>query len=235
MIKKNRAQRWFVSCIDADTNRLASGQAASITATLSKNEGSFSATSDINPTEVGTSGTYYFELTANETNANTVDIVAVHSSAKYVMRPVDGERWSQLAADVVAANGSSILAGDFHFTVSAGGKLHQGELELVPGDDYVIADGTGILLTDGNFPDLTAFTSAKLTVRVGGVVVIDHHTTSSLDNSTKTVSFSMADTVSALLADYVGQDAEFDVEAHRADGSCKTIARGSAVILDPLD
>jgi hypothetical protein len=235
VIKKNAAQRVFVRCIDSDTGRLASGQAASITATISKGSGSFVATADVNPAEVGASGIYYFELTAAETNADSVDLVPLHSSAKYVISLLDAERWTRPDANLVSVNGSAVLTGDVNFTVSAGGRVQKGSLELVPGDDYLIADGTGILFTDGNFPDLDGFISAKLTVKMGPVVVIDHHSTSSLDESSKTVSFSMADTVSILLADYVGQDAEFDVEAHRADGSCKTIVRGPAKILDPLD
>lgn len=140
-----------------------------------------------------------------------------------------------LDANLVSVNGSTILAGDFNFTVSAGGKLYQGKLDLVPGDEYLEADGTAITFTDGNFPDLDGFISAKLTVKVGASVIIDHHSTNDLSEASKTVSFDVPEEVSILLADYVGHDAEFDVEAHRPDGSCKTIARGPAVILDPLD
>lgn len=94
MIKKNAAQRWWVYCIDGDTNRIASGQAASITATLCKDNDTFVATNDTNPTEIGTTGRYYFDLTANETNADAVDIIPVHSSAKYRVVPLSGERWT---------------------------------------------------------------------------------------------------------------------------------------------
>lgn len=94
MIKKNAAQRWWVCCIDGDSNYKATGQAASITATLCKDNDNFVATNDTNPTEVGTSGFYYFDLTAAETNADSVDVIPVHSSAKYRVVPVSGERWT---------------------------------------------------------------------------------------------------------------------------------------------
>lgn len=94
MIKKNAAQRWWVYCIDADTGYKASGQANSITATICKDSDVFSATTDLNPTEVDTSGFYYFNLTAAETNADTVDIVPVHSSAKYRVMPLSGDRYT---------------------------------------------------------------------------------------------------------------------------------------------
>jgi len=94
MLKKNTAQKWWVYCIDGDSNYKASGQAASITATINKDNDSFAGTNDVNPTEVGSSGFYYFDLTAAETNASTVDIVPVHSSAKYRVMPLSGERWT---------------------------------------------------------------------------------------------------------------------------------------------
>jgi len=116
MLKKNAAQRWWVRCIDGDTGYMATGQAASITATISKDSGSFVATNDTNPTEQSTSGYYYFDLTANETNATTVDIVSVHVSSKYRVEPLHGERFtSQLTATAVwdEAYSSHTTAGTF--------------------------------------------------------------------------------------------------------------------------
>jgi hypothetical protein len=94
MLKRNTAQRWWICCIDGDSNYKASGQAANITATIKKDNDSFAGTNDVNPSEVGTSGFYYFDLTANETNADTVDIVPVHSSSKYRVVPLSGDRWT---------------------------------------------------------------------------------------------------------------------------------------------
>lgn len=234
MIRRNRAQRWFVYCIDSDTGRLASGQAASITATLCKDNDSFVATADVNPTEVGTTGRYFFELTAAETNAAAVDIVPVHSSAKYVILPVDGERWTRLDANVVAANDSPVLVGDFNFAVSAGGKMVNNVLDLVPGDEYIEADATAVTFTDSRFPDLDLFTSAELTVYVAGTAVVDHVSTTSLDDATKTISVELTEAQTSLLLDYVGENATFDLELVRADSTRKTVARGPANVLDPL-
>lgn len=234
MIRRNKAQRWFVYCIDSTTGRLASGQAASVTATISKDDGSFVATADLNPTEVGTTGRYFFELTAAETNATAVDIVPVHSGADYVVGPINGERWTRLDSNVVTANGENILTGDFNFAVSAGGRLVNRVLELVPGDEYIDADATAVSFTDSRFPDLTLFDSAELTVFIAGVAVVDHISTTNLDEASKTVSVELTEAQTLLLADHVGAEASFDLELVRADATKKTVARGPVNILDPL-
>jgi hypothetical protein len=94
MLKKNTAQKWWVYCIDSSDGKLASGQAANITASFYTPADVLTATSDVNPTEAGTTGYYFFNLTAGETNFNTVDIIANHSNSKYVVLPLHGERWT---------------------------------------------------------------------------------------------------------------------------------------------
>lgn len=234
MIKRNTAQRWFVYCVDADTGYRATGQAANITASFCKDNDVFSATSDVNPTEVGTSGFYFFNLTAAETNAGAVDIVPTHSNAKYVVVPINGERWTRLDTNVTTVNGTSILVGDLNFAVSAGGKMVGSTLDLVPGDEYQLADDTAISFTDSRFPDLTLFDSAELTVYVAGVAVVDHVSTVLLDESTKTINVELTEAQTGLLLASVGEDAQYDLELVRADTTRKTIARGPARVLDPL-
>lgn len=234
MIKRNTAQRWFVYCVDADTGYRATGQAANITASLSKDSGNFVATNDVNPTEVGTSGCYFFDLTAAETNASAVDIVPAHSNVKYVVRPLSGERWTHLDTNVVTVNGTSVLVGDLNFAVSAGGKMVNETLELVPGDRYYANDDTAITFTDSRFPDLDLFTQAEFTVYVAGGPVIDHVSTVLMSDATKTIKVELTQAQTLLLTSYVGEDAFFDLELVRADDTRKTVARGPVNILDPL-
>lgn len=234
MIRRNRAQRWWVYVIDGDTGYRATGQAASVTATICKDSDAFVATTDVNPTEVGTSGYYYFDLTAAETNAASVDIVPVHSSSKYVVVPLDSERWTRVDANVVSANDTAVLVGDLNFTVSAGGRMVNKTLDLVPGDEYQEADGTGVSFTDSRFPDLDLFSTAELTVTVNGTAVLDHISTASLDEASKTVTVELTEAQTTLLASYTGLDAFFDLELVRADATRKTVARGPVNVLDPL-
>jgi hypothetical protein len=137
-------------------------------------------------------------------------------------------------ANIVSANGHPVLVGDLNFAVSAGGKMVNNVLEIVPGDKYDADDDTAITFTDSRFPDLDLFTSAELTVYVAGVQVVDHISTLLLDEATKTISVELTQAQTNLLLDYVGEDATFDLELVRADSTRKTIARGPANILDPL-
>lgn len=184
MIKKNTAQRWWVYCIDGDTGRIATGQAASITATICKDSDSFVATNDVNPTEVETSGYYFFELTANETNATSVDIIPVHSSAKYVVVPLHGERWTidaswsssnsaQLAGIFNKVNGAPIVLSSTATNVFSGnpitiyrGSEHSSTTPLGPltfnvSNSYNVAGWTGTLKI---FQKYGSATSATISV-----------------------------------------------------------------------
>jgi len=55
-----------------DSSGVVTGDAANITCTLSLDNGTPTATNDVNPTEIGTTGVYYFALTQAETNAETI-------------------------------------------------------------------------------------------------------------------------------------------------------------------
>jgi hypothetical protein len=137
-------------------------------------------------------------------------------------------------ANIVSANGLPVLTGQFNFAVSAGGRMINNVLDIVPGDEYIAADNTAVSFTDSKFPNLSLFDSAELTVSVAGVAVVDHVSTTELDNSSKTVSVELTEAQTTLLADYVGEDAFFDLELVRADATKKTVARGPVNILDPL-
>lgn len=141
---------------------------------------------------------------------------------------------STVNANVVSVNGTNILVGDLNFAVSAGGKMVNDTLYIVPGDKYDADDDTAITFTDSRFPDLDLFTSAELTVYVAGVQVVDHISTLLLDEATKTISVELTEAQTNLLLDYVGEDATFDLELVRADSTRKTVARGPAEVLDPL-
>lgn len=234
MIRRNLAQRYFVYCVKPEASGLESGQELSISAVLSKDAGAFVATNDAHPTEVGETGVYYFNLTAAETNAASVDIVCYHASSAYAVLPMDSERWTRVDTNVTTVNGTNILVGDLNFAVSAGGQMVNDTLYIVPGDKYDADDDTAITFTDSRFPDLDLFTSAELTVYVAGVQVVDHISTLLLDEATKTISVELTEAQTNLLLDYVGEDATFDLELVRADSTRKTVARGPANVLDPL-
>lgn len=87
-LKKNVAgQKIIVYAYDLDNETGKTGDAANITASISKDGGAFAATNDTNPTEIGL-GSYAFDLTQSETNADLVFLVASSSTANIQINPV---------------------------------------------------------------------------------------------------------------------------------------------------
>lgn len=79
--KKNTSgQEWQVFAFDTTTNLPETGDAANITAKISKDGGALTATNDTNPTEEE-GGFYSFTLTQAETNADKLFIVADSGTA----------------------------------------------------------------------------------------------------------------------------------------------------------
>jgi len=76
----NRPDQQF-HVIAFDANGRVSGQAANITATLSIDGGAYAALNDTNPTEIGTTGEYVFDLTQAETNGYALSFVPVVATA----------------------------------------------------------------------------------------------------------------------------------------------------------
>jgi hypothetical protein len=78
---------------DLYTETAKTGNAASITAVISKDCGAFSATNDVNPTEVDVAGTpkgfYQFELSQAETNADHIIFVPVSATAGVKLKALD--------------------------------------------------------------------------------------------------------------------------------------------------
>jgi hypothetical protein len=87
-LKKNVAsQIVIVYAYDLDNEQGKTGDAANITAQISKDGAAFASTNDTNPTEIGL-GSYAFTLTQAETNADLVFIVASTTTANIQINPV---------------------------------------------------------------------------------------------------------------------------------------------------
>ena len=86
---KNQSNQKLVFVVkDFYSGLLVSGDASNITATISKDGGAFSALSDVNPDEIGSSGFYYFTLTQDETNADAIIFNIVSSTSTSVIDPI---------------------------------------------------------------------------------------------------------------------------------------------------
>lgn len=88
MLFKNIAgQKAIVYAYDGAADAAKTGDAANITATISKDGGPPAASSDVNPTEVG-GGLYAFDLSQAETNCDLMALVATSATAHVRIDPV---------------------------------------------------------------------------------------------------------------------------------------------------
>lgn len=92
ILKKNIAdQKIAVYAWDGAAGAPKTGDAANITAYISKDGGGAVATNDVNPAELDSTnmkGIYVFDLTEAETNADLIMVSAVSATADVVIRPV---------------------------------------------------------------------------------------------------------------------------------------------------
>ena len=85
-LQKNVAsQRWYVYAYDRTDDTPKTGDAANISASLSKDGGAAASTNDANPTELS-SGYYVFELTQEETNAEVLCLIPITPTADIQVR-----------------------------------------------------------------------------------------------------------------------------------------------------
>lgn len=91
MFKNTASQKLAVFAWDAATGAAKTGDAANITAQISKDGGACAAVADTNPTELDATnapGVYLFDLSQAETNADLIVFCADSSTANIQIRPV---------------------------------------------------------------------------------------------------------------------------------------------------
>lgn len=155
MIFKNQSSSTgrgvYVFAYDTSANAAKSGDAANITATISKDGGSTSAVSDTNPTEIA-SGVYWFDLTQSEVNCNA-GVVIPSSSTANVELDVVAFTTEQELVDLIW---DEVLTGATHNVNNSSGKrlrqieaafvLHSGTAQA--GASNTITLDTGAVATD---------------------------------------------------------------------------------------
>jgi hypothetical protein len=91
LYKNVASQKLAVFAWDTANDAPKTGDAANITAQISKDGGATAATNDTNPSELDATdapGMYLFDLTQNETNADLVIVCAVSGTSAIVLEPV---------------------------------------------------------------------------------------------------------------------------------------------------
>ena len=177
LYKNQASQKIAVYAYDpttaAGTDPSKTGNAASITAQISKDGATSAATNDVNPTELDATdhpGVYIFDLTTAETNADLINISAVSATANILLDTVQvlttpGTN-SAVAASVAGSVGS--VTGAVGSVTGAVGSV-TGAVGSVTGhtaqtgDTYALANGaSGFVAIAGNVTTLLGRIPAAL-------------------------------------------------------------------------
>ncbi len=137
----------FDPTVAAGTDPAKTGDAANITAKISKDGGTPAATNDVNPTQLHATnnpGIYIFDLTEAETNADLIMISAASSTTNILLDPVE-----ILTTDDPTNN--ALITGNVNDGTPAAGNF-DGDAGLSGTDDFY--NGAVLLFTDGTLKGL---------------------------------------------------------------------------------
>jgi hypothetical protein len=172
-------QRFHVITFDADGR--VTGEAANITSLLSIDGGAYEPLDDVNPTEIGSTGEYFFELLKAETHGHAlsftpvcstpgVQVLGVPSNLIYTTDDIE-----QVLADLAASLDSVQITrlGPEYDPVTR-------TISLIAGDDYSAANGTALVfaveIPGVDWEQCTAVLSAQgeyLPVLAGTASIVD--------------------------------------------------------------
>jgi hypothetical protein len=173
-LSKNVAgQKWTVFAFNRTTNAPVTGDAANITAKLSKDWGTLAAIVDTNPTEIE-DGYYRFDLTQEESNASVLNIFPESTTAGVQVIGVPGTISTE---EVSTGTGARVV----QITVNDGANLLEGaRVRVTKGaESYVcstdslgrVNSGSGFSLDDGTWAisiSLAGYTFTPTTLVVDG-------------------------------------------------------------------
>lgn len=162
MLKNTAGQGLYVYAFDSTTGLPVTGDAANITAVLSKGGGADVATNDANPTEIGR-GRYWFDLTQAETNADALALAAESTTPDVVIEPVivytdpnvpqTGDAFARLGAPAGASHAADVAAVK---TVADAVQAKTDALPADPADASEVAALIAALPTDADVQSAAA-------------------------------------------------------------------------------
>jgi len=138
MFKNTDSQKVAVFAWDNANSEAKTGDAANITAQISKDGGATAATNDVNPTELDSAdapGIYIFDMTQAETNADLVVISPVSSTTDIVLRPVIIYTQTVMRGTDSAALAATALT-DATWTDAKAGYLDAAISDRAPASEY---------------------------------------------------------------------------------------------------
>lgn len=165
MNKNVAGQTFRVFAFNVNTLLPVTGDAANITATLTKDNGSPAATNDTNPTE-DSNGYYLFAATKAESNADTIDITSVSTTANvqvigvpgriFTVRPVIASAYLDLGTFVGFP--TELIIGD-SYNASSGEII----IEIVDADGAPLYAYNDLDFTDATSVEFIGFRSGDPT------------------------------------------------------------------------
>lgn len=160
MQKNIASQKVLVFAWDTANNTAKSGDAANITAKISKDCGAAASTDDTNPTELDATnfpGIYYFNLTQTETNADMILIQAVSSTSRVAILPVIifttidlKTEYSEPAQDSPAATTTGVVRLNYLYKAWRNKKIQTSTTFKLYDDSGVTVDQKATVSDDGS-------------------------------------------------------------------------------------
>ena len=177
MYKNTAAQKIIVYAYDTVAEAPKTGDAANITAYLSKEGASGVVTNDTNPTELDATnmkGLYVFNTTQAETNADLVALFATSATANIVLEPVmiytvDGASVSSILSDTTTLVDSNLVLSRSSGTIVADGSEQTVYENASPSGNW-IADTVAIDITQ-MFTDTSIAVKVYYKIKSGGAYV----------------------------------------------------------------
>lgn len=134
MIKNTASQKWRVFAFDRTDNTPVTGDAANITAKISKDHAAAAAITDTNPTEVE-DGFYDFDLSQAETNGNVLHILPESSTSNVQVIGVPGI-FVTVSSDYASTVGSALTSYGASTFDPATDEVDVGYVEGTDATDY---------------------------------------------------------------------------------------------------
>lgn len=187
MLKNTAGQRLVVLAWDTNTQTPKTGDAANITAKLSKDGGTYTATSDTNPTELE-QGRYAFDLTQEETNCDRWHLIPVSATANVFASCEESSYTTTIRYSVNSSILGVIVSRNFQTT-----------LEAYVGETYTHTITT--VDADGNAVDCSGMTLEVVIEKLDRTDVVTI-ANASITKATTTVAFAVANTYHTTEANY---------------------------------
>jgi len=168
MLKNTASQKVIVFAFDSTTNLPKTGDAANITAYISKDFGAVTALTDTSATEMDATnakGYYLFDITQTETNADTIHVTAKSSTANIVVVGAPAAIFTYPTGGI--ASPTNITAASGITVATNNDKTGYSLSQTFPTNFSALAITAGGAVTVGTNNDKTGYTVSTVSDKTG--------------------------------------------------------------------